>query len=59
VNVTAFMGTIIGLALLALTAKLAHDGPSIGALLSGIAGVVLFGVGVANLKNDNIGQRAK
>jgi hypothetical protein len=53
------MGTIIGLALLALTAKLAHDGPSIGALLSGIAGVVLFGVGVANLKNDNIGQRAK
>jgi hypothetical protein len=48
------MGTIVGLMLLALTVKLAHDGVWLGAVLSGIAGVGLFGIGIGNIYNRNI-----
>jgi hypothetical protein len=54
INPTAVMGTIVGLMLLALTVKLAHDGVWLGAVLSGIAGVGLFGIGVGNIYNHNI-----
>ena len=54
VNITAAMAAVAGLALIALTIKLAHNGAAMAALLSGIFGVGLFGLGVGNISNDNI-----